>query len=214
MKRAAIPLILLLFGFVLGLFASLSLREPPADPSTQPQAKQQQTQPSQSTTGLLRAAAGVTDAFQAKDYETLSAYVHPTRGVTCTPYSTVDLQQDQCFSPDQIKAAAEDDTTYTWGYGDGRGDPIQMTMTQYFDRFVFDADYTQAPQVGVDQIITSGNALENITQAYSGCHFVDFCYLSRDPANEGMDWCSLKLVFTAENAAWYLVGVVHGEWTI
>ena len=165
MKRAAIPLILLVSGFVLGLLC-------------------------------------------------LSTYVHPTRGVTFTPYSTVALQRDQNFTVDQIKNLSSDTSTYTWGYEDGRGESIQMTMSEYFARFVFDADYTQAPKVGVDQIITSGNALENLTEAYPDCHFVDFCYPSRDPANEGLDWCSLKLVFLGEKTSWYLVGVVHGEWTI
>lgn len=215
MKRAAIPLILLLAGFALGLLCSVSLRAPtPSTPTSQTQQEDPQTQSSLTTTSLLRTAAQVTDALHAKDYETLASYVHPTRGVTFTPYSTVDVQQDKKFSGDQIKNLAQDTTTYTWGYEDGRGEAIQMTMTQYFERFVFDADYTQAPQVGIDQIITSGNALENITEAYPGCHFVDFCYLSRDPASEGLDWCSLKLVFAGEDTAWYLVGVVHGEWTI
>lgn len=214
MKRAAIPLILLLAGFALGLLCSISLWRPtPPAPST-PEEETTQTQFSQNTTGLLHAAAGVADALQAQDYETLARYVHPTRGVTFTPYSTVDLQQDQNFSPQQIRSLEQDTTTYTWGYEDGRGEPIQMTMAEYMKRFVCDADYTRAPYVGVDQIITSGNALENVSQVYSDCHFVDFCYLSRDPANEGLDWCSLKLVFAGEADAWYLVGVVHGEWTI
>lgn len=215
MKRAALPLILLLAGFALGLLCSVSLWISPASSSpSQPQAEDSQTPPSLTTTGLLQTACRITDALQAQDYETLASYVHPDRGVTFTPYSTVDFQQDQRFSADQIKNLAQDTTTYTWGYEDGRGEPIQMTIPQYLERFVFDADYTQAPQVGVDQIITSGNALENLTEAYPGCRFVDFCYLSRDPASEGLDWCSLKLVFAGKDGVWYLVGVVHGEWTI
>lgn len=215
MKRAAIPLILLLCGFALGLLCSVSLRHPAA--STPAAAIQKEETPEESalnTTGLLRTAASVTDAIQAQDYETLSTYVHPTRGVTFTPYSTVDLQHDQHFTSQQIKDLSTDTNTYTWGYEDGRGEPIQMTMTEYFARFVFDADYTQAPQVGVDQIIVSGNALENLTEAYPDCHFVDFCYPSRDPANEGLDWCSLKLVFLRENGQWRLEGLIHSQWTI
>lgn len=215
MKRAAIPLMLLLCGFALGLLCSVSLWAPiPSSPSAQIQEDAPPAQSSLRTTSLLQAAAGVTDALQAKDYETLSSYIHPTRGVIFTPYSTVNVQQDRRLTAEQIKTLAQDTTTYIWGYEDGRGDPIQMTITEYFARFVFDADYTQAPKVAVDQIITSGNALENITEAYPDCHFVDFCYPSRDPASDGLDWCSLKLVFVGEGTAWYLVGVVHGEWTI
>ena len=164
MKRAAIPLILLLCGFVLGLLCSVSLRHPAAStPAAVIQKEETPEESAQNTTSLLRTAAAVTDAIQAQDYETLSTYVHPTRGVTFTPYSTVDLQHDQYFTPEQVKNLPSDTNTYTWGYEDGRGEPIQMTATEYFSRFVFDADYTQAPKVGVDQIITSGNALENPT---------------------------------------------------
>jgi hypothetical protein len=29
-----------------------------------------------------------------------------------------------------------------------------------------------------------------------------------------MDWESLRLVFQEEGGVWYLVGVIHDEWTI
>lgn len=30
----------------------------------------------------------------------------------------------------------------------------------------------------------------------------------------GYDWCSLKLVFECYQGDWYLVGLVHSEWTV
>ena len=83
-----------------------------------------------------------------------------------------------------------------------------------FDRYVYDRDYTQVPQIGVDRIMTGGNALENLAEAYPGCRFVDFAFPSADPVNDGLDWSSLKLVFQPGEFRWLLVGVVHGEWTI
>ena len=108
----------------------------------------------------------------------------------------------------------QDSTVYTWGTVDGRGSLIEMTIEDYFDRYVFNVDYTQAPQIGVDRIQMHGNALENLREAYPQGHFVDFCFPKLDEANEGLDWCSLKLVFESQNSNWLLVGVVHGEWTI
>lgn len=163
---------------------------------------------------LLSAACAVNRCLQRQDWSTLSAYVHPERGVTFTPYSTVEPDSDLNFSADQIKTLAQDQNVYTWGFEDGRGDPIQMTILQYFERYVYDRDYTQAPEIGVDRIITGGNALENLAEAYPGCRFVDFGFPSADPVNDGLDWSSLKLVFQPEGEHWYLVGVVHGEWTI
>ena len=97
---------------------------------------------------------------------------------------------------------------------DGRGDPIKLTIPQYFQRYVYDKDYTQATEIGIDRIITGGNALENLAEAYPGCRFVDFAFPSADPVNDGLDWSSLKLVFQPGEFRWLLVGVVHGEWTI
>lgn len=163
---------------------------------------------------LLNTACAVNQALRQKDYAGLSKYIHPVSGVTFTPYSTVDLESDLSFTAAQIKDLRKDTAVYTWGFEDGRGDPIRMTMEQYFARYVYDTDYTQAPMIGVDRIITTGNALENITEAYPDCRFVDFCFPSADPVNDGLDWSSLKLVFQPYGESWYLVGIVHGEWTI
>lgn len=161
---------------------------------------------------LLSSACSVNRCLQRQDWSGLASHVHPDRGVTFTPYSTVEPDSDLNFTAAQIKGLAQDQTVYTWGFEDGRGDPIKMTAVQYVARYVYDKDYTQAPEIGVDRVMTGGNALENLTEAYTGCRFVDFSFPSADPS--GMDWTSLKLVFQPEGEHWYLVGIVHGEWTI
>ena len=163
---------------------------------------------------LLSTACAVNRCLQRQSWSALAAYVHPERGVTFTPYSTVEPNSDLTFTADQIKNLAQDQNVYTWGFEDGRGDPIQMTAIQYFERYVYDRDYTQVPEIGIDQIMTSGNALENLTEVYTGCRFVDFSFPTSDPVNDGLDWSSLKLVFQPEGEHWYLVAIVHGEWTI
>lgn len=163
---------------------------------------------------LLSAACAVNRLLQRQDYARLASYVHPDRGLTFTPYSTVNFEVDLTFTPDQIKDLAQDQTVYTWGVEDGRGDPIRMTMAQYIDRYVYDKDYCQATEVGIDRIMTGGNALENLAEEYTGCRFVDFSFPSADPVNDGLDWSSLKLVFAPKGGGWLLVGIVHGEWTI
>ena len=163
---------------------------------------------------LLRSAYAVCLCLQQQDWGALAAYVHPDRGVTFTPYSTVDPDSDLNFTADQIRNLAQDQNVYTWGFKDGRGDAIQMTFPQYLERYVCDRDYTQVPEIGVDRVMTGGNALENLTEVYGGCRYVDFSFPSVDPVNDGLDWSSLKLVFQPEAERWYLVGIVHGEWTI
>ena len=163
---------------------------------------------------LLASACIACRCLQQQDWGALAAYVHPDRGVTFTPYSSVDPNSDLNFAADQIRNLAQDQNVYIWGFEDGRGEPIQMTFPQYFERYVYDRDYIQAPELGVDRIMTGGNALENLTEVYDGCRFVDFSFPTSDPVNDGLDWSSLKLVFQPEGGRWYLVGIVHGEWTI
>lgn len=163
---------------------------------------------------LLEAASQVVLALKEEDFQGLAQWIDPDRGLTFTPYSTVDLTLNLNFTSQQIAEIAEDTTVYSWGSWDGSGAALQMTFDDYFDGFIYDADYSQATQIGVDKVLISGNSLENVTEAYADCRFVEFSYPSRDPDFGGLDWCSLKLVFAPGETDWMLVGIIHGQWTI
>lgn len=163
---------------------------------------------------LLNTACYLIQTLRDKDYAAFSAFVHPEKGVTFTPYSTVDFETDRTFTQAQVRDLEKDDAVYTWGYVDGRGSLINLTMAQYFQEYVFNTDYTQAAEIGLDRIMMSGNALENLTEAYPGCRFVDFCIPGAEEGGQGLDWCSLKLVFEPGESNWLLVGIVHGQWTV
>lgn len=164
--------------------------------------------------GLMAAAYRVLNALKKNDYDQLASAVHPDKGVTFTPYSTVDPDINVNLSSLQVSKLASDETVYTWGYVSGRGNLIEMTIPQYLENYVYDADYSQAPEIGVDRVLISGNALENVAVAYPGCRYVDFCYPSVDPINQGLDWHSLKLVFEPGETRWLLVGIIHSQWTV
>ena len=148
---------------------------------------------------LLSSACAVVRAIQERDYDTLA---------------TVDRDSDLRFTAAQVRQFSTDQTVYTWGVSDGLGSLIELTPAEYFSTYVFNTDYTQAPEIGVDRILQSGNALENLTEAYPGCRFVEFHFPGLDPANAGLDWCSLKLVFSPSDSCWQLVGIIHSQWTI
>lgn len=163
---------------------------------------------------LLERAEEALELLKAEDYAALSRLVHPAKGVTLTPYSTVSADCDQTLTADEVSRLGEDTQELVWGLMDGSGAPIRATGREYFARFVFNADYTQAPEIGVDRVLMSGNALENISDAYPQARFVDYSFPGINPELEGFDWCSLKLVFEPWENQWYLIGLVHGEWTI
>ena len=192
---------------------SNSLALPSASPSvTTPADSDDETVDSDSL-ALLNRGFAVLEALKERDYETLATYVHSS-GVRFTPYSTVDLAQDLVLTPKQIAGAASDTQIYIWGSEDGSGEPIELTIADYFTRFVFNADYTEATRIGINQVVQGGNALENVADSYPDGVFLDFNFSGLDPELEGLDWCSLKLVFQTEQGNLKLVGILHGEWTI
>lgn len=163
---------------------------------------------------LLERAGQVLEALKAQDYTALAQLVHPQRGVTLTPYSTVDPARDNVLTPSGVAGLTASQEVSIWGLYDGSGNPIRCTGAEYFNRYVFNADYTRAPRVGIDTVLISGNALENVAAAYPDGRFVEYHFPGIDPNLEGFDWCSLKLVFEVWDNDWYLVGLIHGEWTI
>lgn len=226
MKKTVLICLLVLLaglsiGFVVGdsLPALLGTSASASTPSAQRMALLSSPVPSvpldRTDNALLRERADHTlEAIKAQDYHTLAAVVHPEKGVTFTPYSTVEPDSNQTFTPSQVSALAKDETVYVWGITDGIGDPLRMTPADYFARYVFNTDYTQAPLIGLDTIQSVGNAMENVFDCYPDARFVEFHYPSLDPKKEGYDWCSLKLVFEDYQGDWFLVGIIHSEWTV
>lgn len=163
---------------------------------------------------LLKAGSAVLAALRDGDIAALAALVSPERGVTFTPYSTVDPHSDLTFLPDQLTQASASGTKYVWGYTQGKGDPIMLTLPEYLESYAFNADYTKVPIIGVDHVLSSGNSLENVSEAYPEARFLEYYFPSADLDNNGFDWCALKLVFELYDGAYRLVGVIHSEWTI
>ena len=151
--------------------------------------------------------------IKAGDYETLSQVVHPEFGVVFSPYATISLSSNKCFTPSQVATFANNKNQYVWGKYDGSGNPIEMTPPDYFKKFVFDRDYTVSPQTGVDAIVRSGNSLENIREVFPNVRFVDFHFPGTEKYS-GIDWSSLRLGFEKYNGELKLTAVVHSIWTV
>ncbi|RIE01964.1 hypothetical protein [Cohnella faecalis] len=104
-------------------------------------------------------------------------------------------------------------TTYEWGSADGSGDPIRLTFRDYFEKFVYDQDFADAPNVSAGKLLGTGNTPSNILEVYPKASFVEYHYPGTDK-NGGMDWKSLVVVFVPSGSDWKLVSIVHGQWTI
>ena len=165
-------------------------------------------------------ANGVIQALKAKDMAKLITYVDPSAGVRFSPYTNV-KDSDLVFTASQLTNALSDSTTYLWGNFDGSGAPIQMTFADYYARFVYSQDFAAATQIGYNHALSSGNTIDNSHDFYPDSIIVEYYLPGTNPDYGGMDWQSLKLVFqqippagNETGGQWFLVGIIHSQWTI
>jgi len=170
--------------------------------------------PEQAEKAIKETAAKMIKALSSKDADTIADLVHPTQGVRFTPYTNVSLENDLVFSQKEMRSFFQDQKVYLWGYYDGSGEPINLTPSQYYEKFVYAEDYINSKQVGYNQVLSSGNALENQFEVYSNPIVVEYYFPGFNPEYDGMDWRSLRLVFESYKNEWKLVGIINNQWTI
>lgn len=158
-------------------------------------------------------AREVVQALQDQDLRRLATHLHPERGLRFSPYPFVS-EADLVFQAEQLQVAWVDGSTYTWGVADGSGAPITLTVPEYWGRFVYSQAFIDAPQVGYNTPLGTGNMLDNSRAFYPAGLIVEYHFPGFDPSLGGMDWQSLRLVFEKIDGAWYLVGIIHAQWTI
>lgn len=153
-------------------------------------------------------------ALKDKDMEKLSVLVHPEKGVRFSPYGYVDVENDLVFAASEIKSLKTESTILTWGSYDGTGDPIELTFGEYYKKFIYDVDFANAEKIGYNETLGYGNSLNNSAEAYKDSIIIEFHFSGFDPKYEGMDWRSLRIVFEKPKDTWYIVGIIHDQWTI
>lgn len=156
----------------------------------------------------------IVSALATENMVALASFVHPSKDVRFSPYGYVNVAEDLMFTDLEVKVLMNDNTVYHWGLFDGSGLPIEMTFAEYYERFVYDEDYLNAVEKSVNQRLGQGNTLDNSMDVYPNGTVVEYYFPEIDPQYEGMDWRSLRLVLELDGGQWYLVGIIHDEWTI
>jgi hypothetical protein len=152
-------------------------------------------------------------ALKQTDMKTLSRLAHPDKGVRFSPYAYV-RNEDLVFRAADMRNLMLDQAVHRWGYFDGSGLPIDLAFDAYFMRFIYDADFARPQQVGYKTVIGRGNTINNIAEFYPNAIFIEYHFEGTDPQGSGMKWRSMRLVLEEQQGIWYLVGIVHDEWTI
>jgi hypothetical protein len=163
---------------------------------------------------IEKRATDVLTAIKNYDMKKLAGAVHPDKGVRFSPYAHVDVDRNLVFTAEEVKKLAADSTPYLWGYYDGSGEPITLKFSDYRKKFIYDVDFINAEQVGYNKTLGLGNSVNNSFEVYKNSIIVEYHFSGFDPEYAGMDWRSLRLVFEKKNDIWYLVGIIHDQWTI
>lgn len=153
-------------------------------------------------------------AISIRDANIISKYVHPDKGVRFTPYTYISLENDLVFSKERLLYFFKDKKQYLWGRYDGSGEKIRLTPKKYYKEFIYSKDFKNAPEVGYNEVLSSGNMYENQFEIYDNPIIVEYYFPGFDPKYDGMDWKSLRLVFENYEGEWKLVGIIHNQWTI
>ncbi|MFC4303541.1 hypothetical protein [Cohnella boryungensis] len=151
--------------------------------------------------------------LRERDLASLVTLVDPEQGLRFSPYSHVNTDSDLVFKPDDFPTF-KDKEKRIWGTADGSGEPIELSFRDYYEKFVYNKDFADAPDVSVNQVIGTGNSEFNVPSVYPNASYVELHFPGFDEELDGMDWQSLVLVFVPSGEEWKLAGIVHGQWTI
>lgn len=131
------------------------------------------------------------------------------------PYSYVLKGEAQMRSFGSLFSVDQAGEVLTWGISDGEGDPIVMTVSAYFKRFINDVDYLgDRDEMHIGEMKQRGNSLVNVKELFPDAHVVELYRGPRNPNMGEMDWRSLGLVFKEIKEEFILIGLIHNEWTI
>ena len=169
-----------------------------------------QVSPAEAKQIIAPTAKQAIEALKNRDMVQLAGMAHPEKGVLFSPYGFMG-EDKVVLKPDQLSGALTDPTIRTWGSHAGSGEPFELTFAAYFDRFVYSHDFAVAPQISYNQPIKERYHVEEFDP---GSIMVEYHFPGFEPQYEGMDWKSLRLVFEQQDQTWYLVGILHNEWTI
>lgn len=154
------------------------------------------------------------DPKHAEIMQEFGKLIHPVKGVQVTPYTHISLDSDMVFAAEEAPFLCNDSTIYDFGAYDGSGEPIRMTASEYFGTFIYDHDYANAEVIRWNQVVDRGGIIDNARDIYPDGQVVEYYFSGFDPQYGGMDWSALRLVFEQYKGSWYLVAIIHDQWTI
>ena len=100
-----------------------------------------------------------------KDYTAFAKYIHPEDGCLFSPYGYIDTVAARVISQANFVNLLNDGKKLNWGNYDGSGDAIELSLKQYFEKFVYNADFLYPEKFAINKMLGSGNSLNNLCRS-------------------------------------------------
>jgi len=157
----------------------------------------------------------IVEKFAQGKLADIAPYVAEDVAVRFSPYPYIRKDVDFELSQSQFATAMSSDSVVTAREYDGSGEPMELTFAQYYNEFINDRAYATEAVIGVNTTNGLGSMIQNWQEIYSSEQYTSVEYYIEGTAEyEGMDWNSLRLVFEEHDDQYFLVAVIHGQWTI
>jgi len=156
----------------------------------------------------------ILEQIKNKNYSSLIQYIQPDSGLRFSPYGYINTNTDIVIKPTRFRSMINDSTKFVWGHYDGSGDEISLTFKEYFDKFVYNVDFLKAEKLSINKSAAKGNSLNNIMKVYPNAEYTESYFSGFDKKYDGMDWQALRLIYKKQAGKYYLIGIVHDQWTI
>lgn len=158
---------------------------------------------------VMEAAYDFLWALHTGDLTIATSYINPVNPVYFSPSQNFIRNNLVTLTASDIANMATDTTVYNWGTEQGTNTPISMTISDYFDNYVYDEFYIQSPIIG-QNIVVSNSSVTNVIadNFFYSIYNVEFMlpdYYTSDGA-----WKSITLSFIVEDVYPELIAVIHG----
>ena len=58
-------------------------------------------------------------------------------------------RRDVVFKPEELENFFQDEKVYLWGYYDGSGEEINLTPAEYYESFIYTADFANPKKLAI-----------------------------------------------------------------
>ena len=161
---------------------------------------------------LMQRAKEALLTLKGQNLDEFKTFIHPTKGIRFTPYTTVDTVTDVVLQRIEL-STDHSESLINWGVYDGSGEAILLQIKDYFEQFVYNVDFVNAEKHNVNKMIGVGNSLVNYIEIYTDNPFTNHYFSGFDEQFDGLDWASISLFFEKYNDVYYLIGIIHNQWT-